>query len=269
MIRRNGPKGFLLITQNDHAALAAQIAAHWGNELFAAPDPREAVVTAIECHDAGWSIHDDKPFLNGQKIPASFYEMPVSAYVRVWVASVSAAAARGGPMAGLIVSWHFTGLSRFVPTQGQPEGVQNMLLDFAAAQHHRQEDYCDALHLSRSLANYPPMPLNERDAGAVYNLWVLRMCDWLSLLLCDDALPDALRDAPPVPEGVEAPAITACWKDRRTMCLEPWPLNVARLPVSVAGQRVPAGQYRREVDLIRVYEHSEAETLSYNLMPAG
>ena len=29
-------------------------------------------IAAIEYHDAGWSMHDDKPMLNAEKIPAAF-----------------------------------------------------------------------------------------------------------------------------------------------------------------------------------------------------
>src|SRR5205809_3731 len=104
MIRRNGQKGYLLVTQNDHAVLA-------------------------------------------------------------------------GPMAGLVVSWHFTGLSHIAPINGENEAVQNMLQDFSAHQRARQLDYCGALGLSKSLADYPPIPVHQRDQDALYNLWVLRMCD--------------------------------------------------------------------------------------------
>jgi hypothetical protein len=265
MIRRNGPKGFLLISQSDHAALAAQIATHWGNTLFPKPSPHDAVIAATECHDAGWSMHDDRPLLNEAKIPAAFYEMPVGSYIRIWVASVSAAAARGGPMAGLLVSWHFTALSQIVPAESSNEGLQNMLHDFAAAQQARRVEYCDALGLSKGCVQYPPAAASERDAEAIYNLWVLRMCDWLSLLLCDDGLPEPLREPPAVPPGCRANPITARWKNRQTLYLDPWPLQVGSLALDISGLRIPGGEYRRDADLLRVFEKAPTETLSFQL----
>jgi hypothetical protein len=263
MIRRNGSKDFLLITQNEHAALAGRIAAAWGNDGFCEPAPRDEVVTAIERHDAGWSIHDDKPTLNREHIPAAFYEMPVCLFVRVWVASVSAAAA-AGPMAGLIVSWHFTSLARLAPLDGESEAVHNSLSGFLAAQHCRQLDYCCALRLSHSMAASPPSPLTEQDHKVLYNLWLLRTCDWLSLMMCDDELP--FQSPPDAPPGVGPLVVTR--KDRRTLQLKPWPLKVPRLSVEIEGRKVPAGRYRSEADLLRVYAGAASRKISLNLVPS-
>jgi hypothetical protein len=49
--RRDGQ--LLLIRQTDHAALAGNLARHWGNASFAAPSPRDPVVFAADHHDDG------------------------------------------------------------------------------------------------------------------------------------------------------------------------------------------------------------------------
>ncbi len=267
MIRRKASKGYLLITQNDHAEVAGRIAAHWGNQVFPVPSPRDAVVSAVECHDAGWSIHDDTPTLNEERRPASFYEMPVNWYTRLWVASVSAAAAQGGPMAGLIVSWHFTTLATLIPREDQADPVRNMLTDFMAAQHARRDDYCQALGLSRSMADCPPVASTREDHAAAYNWWLLRACDWLSLQLCDCELPEPMR-APPSMNGPTSAPLSARRTGDGNLVLEPWPLEVERLSLELSAKRVPSSRYRTQADLLRAYQCAPVEKLRYDLVPS-
>ena len=227
------------------------------------PQPREAVVTAIEYHDAGWSMHDDKPTLNDAHEPATFYEMPVPLALRMWVGSVSAVAARGGPMAGLIVSWHFTTLAGLAPIPKEQESVQTLVAEFLVAQRARRVDYCNALGLSRSMAECPPRPVTIHDHEVVYNLWLLRMCDWLSLILCDDALPEMVRRPPAPSPG--ATAIATRWVVPGRLTIEPWPLAVPKLELSVIGRQAPFGPYRRNADLIRAYQQGIPEKLSFTV----
>jgi len=265
MIRRNGQDSFLLITQNEHASLSGKIASHWGNENFPYPEPRSEVVKAIETHDAGWSLHDDKPVLNSEKIPATFYEMPFQWYIRVWVASVSAAAARGGPMGGLLVSWYLTSLAKLAPIKELSEAVRLHLEDFLSAQHARQVDYCKTLCLSSSMYNDPPHPANGRDHGVMYNYYLLRICDLISLQLCSDAMPETIHELA-FELSLDGPdTIKISRADEQTLCLEPWPLDVDTLPLKIQGLRIPNGRYRREVDLLRVCEQADKETLSFSL----
>ncbi|MHC4441270.1 MAG: DUF3891 family protein [Planctomycetota bacterium] len=265
MIRRNGQKRFLLISQNEHAAISAHIASHWGNDVFPAPKPRDAVIEAIASHNAGWSLEDDSPILNADHAPASFYELPHQCYIRVWVASVSAASAKGGPMAGLVVSWHFTDLARRVSKENLDEAVRLHLEDFVSAQRVRQTDYCKTLCLSPSMADDPPVPLTEKDLQALYNYYLLRVCDWISLQLCDDSIRDRSVEYACAPQWNGNEPIQLSWADKKTLCLTPWPLEVSSLLIRIKALSVPSGKYRRETDLLRVYEQAGRKTLSYSL----
>jgi hypothetical protein len=44
IVRERADGSVLLIGQTDHAKLSGQCAAHWGNNIFARPQPYEAVV---------------------------------------------------------------------------------------------------------------------------------------------------------------------------------------------------------------------------------
>src|ERR1700690_4327240 len=105
MIRRRDADGILLIRQTDHAHLAAELAAAIGNEQFAPAMPREAVLQAVELHDAGWTMHDDRPTMNARGEPTDVFEMPPAEALAIWSASTQAAAAVD-PYAGLLVSLH-------------------------------------------------------------------------------------------------------------------------------------------------------------------
>ena len=43
----------LMIEQEDHTNLAAQFAAHWGNEQFSRPEPYHSVLFGTIYHDSG------------------------------------------------------------------------------------------------------------------------------------------------------------------------------------------------------------------------
>jgi len=267
MIRRSGPDGHFLVTQNAHASVAAQIALHWGNSDFPVPKPKKAVVDAVACHDAGWSLHDSEPTLNAALMPATFYEMPAEYYGRVWVASIAAAAARGGPMGGLIVSWHFTSLARRSPTRKISDYAREVLDRFSRAQRGRQTDYCEALGLSRSLADYTPIAKTDRDRRALYNLDVLGVCDCISIMLCDNAMQEPLlgRVTIDLQSEPEHP-INAQWVDKACLRLSPWPLEIPELVLTIPGRYVPLNGYRCDEDLRRAYAEGPAQTIVLSLV---
>lgn len=103
----------IVSTQEDHAELSAQFAAHWGNNKFARLRPYESMVFATTCHDSGYrewegnppmNIEKGRPYGHREDIP-SFEPLELEAYVRniEWVRAHD-------PYAGLIVSMHRTGL---------------------------------------------------------------------------------------------------------------------------------------------------------------
>jgi hypothetical protein len=80
MLRMETEDGWWLITHPDHAALAAAFAGHWGNDLFAAPRPRENVLHGVKAHDNGWAARDAEPRITRQGKPAAFSQELVGKY---------------------------------------------------------------------------------------------------------------------------------------------------------------------------------------------
>jgi hypothetical protein len=103
----------LLITQEDHAELSAQFAAHWGNERFSKLQPYDSMVFATMHHDSGYREWEGIPPINfaerrpygHREDPPSFEQVELQAYATnvEWVKAHD-------PYAGLIVSMHRTGL---------------------------------------------------------------------------------------------------------------------------------------------------------------
>lgn len=58
MLRALGDAGWWLIRHPDHARLAGEFAARWGNETFRPPHPHADVIEGIGSHDDGWSERD-------------------------------------------------------------------------------------------------------------------------------------------------------------------------------------------------------------------
>ena len=95
MIRRDDGGDWLLISQVDHAHLAAEVAAAWGNSDVASLPVPEMLVPAIRDHDNGWLAWEDAPETDPQTgRPRGFTEMPMTAATRIWTESI-ASCARG------------------------------------------------------------------------------------------------------------------------------------------------------------------------------
>ncbi|SNT38403.1 Protein of unknown function [Granulicella rosea] len=80
MLRFETEDGWWLVTHPDHARLAGDFSAVWGNALFAAPEPREHVLRGIHAHDDGWAMRDRKPVVTREGKPAAFSTELVGAY---------------------------------------------------------------------------------------------------------------------------------------------------------------------------------------------
>src|SRR5215468_9984249 len=103
----------IVATQEDHAELAAQFAAHWGNERFSQLRPYKTMVFATTFHDSGYREFEGnppidaakgRPYAHREDVP-NFEATELAAYCKnaEWVSSHD-------PYAGLIVSMHRTGL---------------------------------------------------------------------------------------------------------------------------------------------------------------
>jgi hypothetical protein len=194
MIRIEHDDGWILISHPDHARLAGQIAEHWGNDDFAAPEPRADILEAVYRHDDAWAARDAAPKLTREGKPSAFSrelvgkysafeEMDLADYLAVR-GRAAATVAADNPYAALIVSMHTVDL---LSEQSDPSGLNEAdrarLTQFIADQRRWQDELivpeahaapgtrhrafeflqaCDSLSLT-ACTRYPkPIPLRHR-----------------------------------------------------------------------------------------------------------
>jgi Protein of unknown function (DUF3891) len=169
--------GLTLITQPDHAALAGRMAESWGNEHFATPAARDALICAAVHHDDGWQHLDSQPTYNPeQQRPAHFTELPLSESAGPYARNVESVYERDR-RAGALVGMHFSGF--YTNRWGVGAGAASespLALQIVAEQEARWTPALRAAWGNRG-------PRSEFDAETWHAYEVLQAVDLLSLAL--------------------------------------------------------------------------------------
>lgn len=235
----------MLITQPEHARVSGRLGEAWGNERFATPAPREALICAAAHHDDGWHELDELPAYNEDaKRPASFVELPLERTIGPYSRGVESVYQRD-PLAGVLVSMHFSGFytARWGIQGGSP--VEHPLAaQVVAAQEAR---WMPALREAWGHRG----PRSEFDANTWHAYEVLQALDVLSLAL---GMTDLSR---PSGEG-ESIAVTSLLG---RLDQPRAPRLVLGVPVATGGQRVDLALRVTAPFRVRVdpYPFSEAE----------
>jgi len=215
-------KRLFLVTQPDHAALAGQMGARWGNQRFELPGARDALLCAATHHDDGWLEIDEGPAYNAlERRPAHFIELPLSETVGPYGRGVESVYARD-PLAGALVGMHFSGFytGRWGLGAGGPPGDPRAA-EVVATQEAR---WMPALRQAWGYSG----PRSSFDADVWHAYEVLQALDLLSLAV---ALLDLERPAEPGP----ALDLTSTL---RALDQTAAPRTIPRVPVSAGGGRV-------------------------------
>lgn len=245
IVREQADGSFVLINQNDHAKLSGQMAAHWGNQLFATPAPFESVVRAAAFHDCGWMTYETAPlFDEALRAPPTYNKVPLDGRrLREhqdgidWLSGIDSCA-------GALVSRHRTGLWRRrygVITHPEPPPTRSLapeVGDFIAINEARQMD---------------AIPQSGRDAFLL-NYRLLQIFDLLSLYLCNGASTQHL--IAPAPHSYDDAGgatlkLTPAGEDR--IFIDPYPFDIQPLQVSYVFRRVMAGEFSDQASFRKAY----------------
>jgi len=270
---------FWLITQPDHARLAAELLGHFGNGAFSNAYVNDDLRGATALHDDGWAAHDAAPTVNSIGSPLDVFEPSPDVVLPLWRASASAAQEHSAA-AGLLVSCHVLTLSAYLASREQTTHISAdpavMLTRFALNkfQHYefeRQETLRRILGLrtdwptTLGLAENCPDPA-EQLLTARFRL--LQAMDLLSLALCCTKPPGdrtgPLHSTPAAP----ATSIQFHLQSQRTIALGPWPFAEKRLELSVPYRAVPARRYADDADLRAVYDAAPQRPLRVSVVSA-
>jgi hypothetical protein len=263
MIIRTDSGRLRLVTQIDHAALAAQLADAWGGQRFAHPEPLAAIRLAALVHDHGWQEWDQEPRLNpATGRPYDFLTMPTDEHLAIYERCIRIAAEQH-PYAGLLVSLHGVGLYKgrygYMPTleyKAVAPADQPAVERFVAAQETFQQQLIADLHPDETC------------------LWThyrwLQAWDALSVCLClmDPADQGSFSPGPmPLKPGGPDEAIVLRGAGEGVYTVSPWPFAVRRLYLMVPVRYVPDRAYESEDDFLSEFDAAPTVPVSVSLIP--
>jgi len=192
MLRLETNTGYWLVTHVDHANLAGEFAAQWGNELFRSPEPRAHVLKGISRHDDGWRDRDAQPQITRQGKPSAFSVELVgkySAFEEIDLADYLAVRGKavrliadGDSYAAILVSMHTHNLlsERADRSTIAPEQLP-LLDDFLAQQKALQQSLREQIAADSRFTTEQAGDIAIRD-----HFRLLQATDNLSLLACVD-----------------------------------------------------------------------------------
>ena len=253
MIRRECDKGWILITQYDHAVLADSIMADWGNERFFRPEPFDEVLFAVREHDCGWEDWDSSPKINSENgYPANFMEMEPEEQSGIWSSSYKSHSA-GHPYASSLIALHFARFNQKIlirePSNSAANNLKREINDFVA-------DNLDTA-LSGSEVNGIPEEVK-------INLRILQIGDIISLSLCHGWESMKIADVPLnyIGDKVE---LKLSSRDGLDYVISPYPFSKPLIRCRIEGKRLDAKSFSSDLKLRRSLESAETVSLDFTI----
>jgi Protein of unknown function (DUF3891) len=261
----------IVSTQEDHAELSAQFAAHWGNQEFSRLQPYDSMVFATTYHDSGYrewegnppiNLAKGRPYAHRETIPA-FEAIELQAYAKnvEWVASHDR-------YAGLLVSMHRTGLweNRYNAFSTPKGRVRERSLEVKAAkQALEQKQQEEKTSLGRGSPAFAE--------GLWYNFVALQIYDLLSLYFCcdgygsDDQFKEDLIAPVPVAYGSkEQVELRIVPVGRRTVRFAPYPFDISPFTVAVRARTLPATDFASADEALAAFHRGVRQLLTFEIV---
>lgn len=265
MLRMESDTGWWLITHPDHARLAGEFAAAWGNAEFRKPEPRTRVLKGIECHDDGWSARDAHPCITHEGKPSAFSielvgkysafeEIDLEDYLAVRDRAVRNIA-EADPYAGLLISMHTYNLLTVHADRATiaPQGLA-LLDEFLE----RQLEYQAALRAAIA-ADLSLTPQAKTGETILEHFRLLQACDNLSLLCCV-AFNSPSHLLHPLPlNDASTREVKVLPVGSRRFRLAPWPFTERELTFHFPARHVVGKTFDSSTELDAAYS-AAAET---------
>jgi len=260
----------LVSTQEDHAELAAQFAAHWGNQRFSQLRPFKTMLFATMFHDSGYREFEGNPPINIDKgrpydlreeVPG-FETTELQAYAKnvEWVYSHD-------PYAGLLVSMHRTGLwhNRY---NVFTEPTMRLRERSTAVQATKRELETRQVEMKKTLAGDHAGFENE----LAYNYRALQLYDLLSLYFCCDGYAGADNfksyTVAPVPVAYDSNKtveLRLFANGPRAVRMEPYPFDVSPLQVDLRARLLTPAAGKSEQAALEAYQKAPRRLLTFEL----
>jgi hypothetical protein len=258
IVREEKDGSLVLINQNDHAKLSGLMAAHWGNENFAAPKRWESFVRGAGYHDSGWTSYETAPIYDAAakttphfpKVPLDDAQLDAYQGAIDWLWNIDA-------YAGLLISRHRTGLwqQRYGAIAYPPlraSGSSNPdVAAFIERNEARQEEALASLDRNEFAVNYH----------------LLQIVDLLSLYFCVSEPADTRVDfAPTSYDGAPGVSLNLSPKGNGRIAIDPYPFAKRPFEVSVVCKRLPTRNYPSQEEFRRAYFSAVPDVLRYTFV---
>ncbi len=271
MLRMETKTGWWLIRHPDHARLAGDFAAAWGNARFRRPEPRARVLKGIACHDDGWAARDAHPSVTQQGKPSAFStelvgkysafeEIDLEEYLAVRERAVRIIAEED-PYAGLLISMHTYNLLTAHADRSTIAAEDLAKLDgFLERQRKYQDELRGAVGADASLES------EEKSEPRIQEHFrLLQGCDNLSLLTCVAyAEPMHLLHPLPLNDG-GASEVRVLPVAARHFRLTPWPFADAELEFRFPARHVEGKIFGSSAELEAAFAAANEEELTVTL----
>lgn len=271
MLRQETDTGWWLITHPDHARLAGDFAAAWGNDGFASPQPREWTLLGIRAHDDGWAERDAQPQITRQGRPSAFSvelvgkysafeEIDLVDYLRVREQAM-ALIAKQNAYAGILVSMHTYNLLTERADRSTIQKDQLPLLDdFLDRQRLLQSRLMAAIGGDTSLSD-----VEKRMNTILDHFRLLQATDNLSLLSCVDYPQRSHLLHPLRRKDGSAQEIRTTRIGERHFQLEPWPFEQRTLSFVLPARHIQGKSFESANELQTAYTSAPVQTLHVRL----
>lgn len=260
----------IISTQEDHAELSAQFAAHWGNRRFSSLRPYSTMVLATTYHDSGYrewegnppiNVVKGRPYAHREEIPG-FEPIELKSYAKnvKWLQSQD-------PYAALLVSMHRTGLWHnrygvFTQPQGRLRERSAEIQAAKKAMEANQETE------KKSLAAGNPQFEDELR----FNYRALQIYDLLSLYFCCDgyATDREFKEYAIAPVRVsydskEEVELKIVPNGSGSVKMTPYPFDVSPLRVSVRARTVVAPREKSEQACVEAYHKAARDLITFEI----
>jgi Protein of unknown function (DUF3891) len=266
----------LLILQIDHSRVAGLLAAHWGNDHFARPQPYTSMVLAAQEHDSGWWDWEIKPSVNEQGYPSDYIgsirHLGQGVWLDLYRRAIERIAARD-LYAAYFVSMHGEalltkgmGLLPSMPDYTGDAAVQ----EFIAEQKGLRAGWLPTLQKNQALAALT----SDKHLWTNFNL--MEVFDQFAQFVCNRYPfnsqtrkngPTNTLGGMPVPVAPDKPdaTLTIDILDEKDAIVRPYPFDVSPLRLSFEGRLVQNRTYLEQEDFLRNFYGAERINITYTL----
>jgi Protein of unknown function (DUF3891) len=272
IVRRVNDSKILAISQESHADIAAQFAAHWGGAEFARLEPYQSMVFGTTYHDSGHrEMEASLPIDPSTGLPYNFRGAPPEVRNRESDGLNSLWIRQRDPYAALLVSMHHTGLRkrRYDTVAMRKDGIAAAPVEAPALT--VDDAFRDLSDWQLEVAGELGLERPTARRAFWHNYEMLQVFDLLSLYLCCDGydgesmLPVAVTNVPLSPASDEHVELRIQPKGQDSLRISPYPLDESPLEITVLARKLAAHAGEPETEAKEDYYRAPRQTLAWEL----